>query len=54
MDGYENETMSDLPSGNSGYEYYINEIHDSNFDLEYINVFRFDRYMFKMYRLTQL
>ena len=37
--------------GTDGYDEGIKEIQDEGYDIEYISEFRFDRYMFKMYKL---
>ncbi len=39
--------------GSEGYDSDIKEIKDSGYDIEYISEFRFDRYMFKMYKLKE-
>lgn len=38
--------------GTDDYDTAIKEIHDKGYGIEYISEFRFDRYMFKMYKLT--
>lgn len=52
MEGYKDEPASDLPSGNQGYEAYLEEMYEHGYSLEYEGTFRFDRYIFKMYKLT--
>lgn len=39
--------------GSEGYDSDIKDIKDSGYDIEYISEFRFDRYMFKMYKLKE-
>lgn len=53
MNGYEDETADELPEGNPGYAAYISELDDAGYSLEYEDIFRFDRYMFKMFRLIR-
>ena len=53
MNGYEDETANELPKGNPGYAAYASELEDAGYTLEYEDVFRFDRYMFKMFRLIR-
>lgn len=53
MNGYEDEPLSELPEGNPGYAVYADELEEKGYSLEYIDVFRFDRYMFKMFRLVR-
>ena len=53
MNGYEDETAAELPKDNPGYAAYASELEDAGYSLEYENVFRFDRYMFKMFRLVR-
>ncbi len=38
--------------GTEDYDLAIKEIQDKGYGIEYISEFRFDRYMFKMYKLT--
>ena len=51
LDGYENEEQ--LPEGNEGYEKYLEELESHGYSLEYAGPFSFDRYLFRLYRLTE-
>jgi hypothetical protein len=53
LEGYEDEDPGSLPEGNLGYDAYMDEIIGKGYDTEYISEFRFDRYMYKMYKLVR-